>query len=67
MLDIILPIVLFPAFVLFFIYIMGKRFNLWDKYLPRVTDWISNRGMPDIQKGISNVDFKGITKFFRRD
>jgi len=67
LLDTILPVVIFPAFLLFFIYIMGKQFDVWDKYLPKIKDWFGNRGLPDIQRGISTIDFKGITKFFRRD
>ena len=66
MYEYLIELLLFPAFLIFFIYIMGKQFHFWDKYWPKIQGRIEKVELPKISKGLSTIDFKGLNRVFKK-
>ena len=55
-----------PVFVLFLVYFVGKQFDFWDKWFPKVVDELARIFGRISLDGVSRIRFEGIRKFFRR-
>jgi len=61
-------VLIFPVFCIAMVYIIGLQFKLWDKLRSFLDSRSGGRlDFGDMAKGLKNVRFDGIGKFFRRD
>jgi len=55
-----------PVGVLFFVWVIGNQFGLWEKWLPKITNRLGHREMPNMSKALNSMKFDGIGKLFRK-